>query len=59
LAKVLSYDSAYIALAENLGLPLITADEKQANAAQSVGAKLKPLTDFAPHRLNERASVPL
>jgi len=38
LAKVLSYDSAYIALAENLGLPLITADEKQANAAQSVGA---------------------
>ncbi len=42
------YDSAYIALAQNLEIPLITADTKQTNAAQSVGAKLKPLTDFTP-----------
>jgi predicted nucleic acid-binding protein len=42
------YDSAYIALAEMLGCPLITADSKQGTAAKSVGVQLKPLTDFAP-----------
>jgi predicted nucleic acid-binding protein len=41
------YDSVYIALAERLGFPLITADAKQAAAAAGVGATLKPTADFA------------
>jgi len=41
------YDSLYIALAERLALPLITADTKQEAAARAVGVTLKPITDFA------------
>ena len=40
------YDSVYIALAEKLHYPLITIDERQANAAASVGVILKSITDF-------------
>ncbi len=40
------YDSVYIALAEAMGYPLITIDERQAKAAQAVGVVLKPITDF-------------
>jgi predicted nucleic acid-binding protein len=40
------YDSVYIALAEQLGYPLITADTKQETAAQVVGVATKPITDF-------------
>ena len=40
------YDSIYIALAEKYAYPLITADAKQAAAAQTVGVTLKPITDF-------------
>jgi predicted nucleic acid-binding protein len=41
------YDSIYLALAERLACPLITADERQAKAAESIGVTLKPITDFA------------
>jgi predicted nucleic acid-binding protein len=41
------YDSAYIALAENLDYPLISVDAKQLKVAAEVGIKLKPVTDFA------------
>ncbi len=40
------YDSVYIALAEKYTYPLITADAKQAAAAQAVGVTIKPITDF-------------
>jgi predicted nucleic acid-binding protein len=40
------YDSVHIALAEKLGLPLITVDAKQATAATASGVVLKPITDF-------------
>jgi predicted nucleic acid-binding protein len=42
------YDSVYIALAETLGHPLITVDQRQAQAARAAGVALKPITDFAP-----------
>lgn len=42
------YDSVYIALAEQLGYPLVTYDTKQAEAARAEGIILKPLTDFTP-----------
>lgn len=42
------YDSVYIALAEKMGVPLITDDERQAEAADAEGVSLKPITDFAP-----------
>ena len=42
------YDSLYIALAQGLQLPLITADRKQTNAATALGVTLKPLADFKP-----------
>jgi len=42
------YDSVYIAMAEKLGVPLITVDARQAKAAQVVGIALKSITDFAP-----------
>ncbi len=42
------YDSLYIALAEQLGYPLITDDSKQAKAATAEGITLKPITDFKP-----------
>lgn len=42
------YDSVYIALAETLGYPLITVDERQSKAALAEGISLKPLSDFKP-----------
>ncbi len=42
------YDSIYIALAKVLNFPLITVDQKQAQAAQQANVTVKPLTDFAP-----------
>jgi predicted nucleic acid-binding protein len=41
------YDSLYLALAEQLGYPLITADTKQETAARAIGVTLKPITDFS------------
>jgi predicted nucleic acid-binding protein len=40
------YDAIYLAFAERFACPLITADERQARAAQAVGVTLKPITDF-------------
>ena len=40
------YDSIYIAMAERLNCELITIDRRQANAARSMGVKLKPIGDF-------------
>lgn len=40
------YDSIYIAMAEQLDCELITIDRRQANAARSLGVKLKPIGDF-------------
>lgn len=40
------YDSAYIALAKQMGHPLITDDSRQAKAAQAEGVSLKAITDF-------------
>ncbi|MCB9453294.1 MAG: type II toxin-antitoxin system VapC family toxin [Anaerolineaceae bacterium] len=40
------YDSVYIALAERLRIPLITADERQEKAANAMGVTIKALTDF-------------
>ena len=40
------YDSIYIAMAERLDCALITIDRRQANAARSLGVKLKPIGDF-------------
>jgi predicted nucleic acid-binding protein len=42
------YDSLYIALADAMEYPLITADGKQERKAMQVGVAIKPLTDFAP-----------
>ena len=47
--RIAIYDSLYIALAEMLDHPLITADARQSDAAQSAGVSLKPLDDFSPH----------
>ncbi|GAB4516377.1 MAG: type II toxin-antitoxin system VapC family toxin [Anaerolineae bacterium] len=41
------YDSVYIALAEKLNTPLITDDNRQAQAARTEGLILKDVTDFA------------
>jgi predicted nucleic acid-binding protein len=41
------YDYVYIAMAERLSFPLITADTKQETTARAVGVTLKPITDFA------------
>lgn len=40
------YDSIYIAMAERFDCELITIDRRQANAARSLGVKLKPIGDF-------------
>ncbi len=40
------YDALYIALAEQLACPLVTADERQADTADATGVVLKPLADF-------------
>ena len=42
------YDSLYIALALNLDCPLITVDDRQADAAAQNGVTLKRITDFSP-----------
>ncbi|WP_013323268.1 type II toxin-antitoxin system VapC family toxin [Gloeothece verrucosa] len=42
------YDSLYIALALRLDYPLITVDERQAQAAKDCGVTLIPITDFKP-----------
>ncbi|MBO1346395.1 MAG: type II toxin-antitoxin system VapC family toxin [Hormoscilla sp. GUM202] len=42
------YDSLYIALALNLDGPLITVDDRQADAAAQNGVTLKLITDFSP-----------
>jgi predicted nucleic acid-binding protein len=46
LPNLAIYDAIYIALAEQLRCPLITADVKQANVAASIGVTIKPITDF-------------
>jgi len=40
------YDSIHVALAEQLGCPLITNDERQGKVAAAVGIVIKPITDF-------------
>jgi len=42
------YDSLYIALALNLDCPLITVDDRQADAAAENNVTLKQITDFSP-----------
>jgi len=42
------YDSLYIALAEQLGAPLISVDERQVRAAIAQNVTIKPITDFSP-----------
>jgi len=42
------YDSAYIALAQRSGFPLVTVDEPQRKAALAAGVQIKPVTDFLP-----------
>ncbi len=44
--QIAVYDSLYIALAEIMGHPLITADERQAKTATALGVTIKPLSDF-------------
>ncbi|BAS56151.1 PilT domain-containing protein [Leptolyngbya boryana NIES-2135] len=41
------YDSLYIALAEQLDLPLISLDERQVRAAAAKGLIIQPLADFS------------
>lgn len=40
------YDSAYIALANRSGCPLVTIDQPQIRAASAEGVTLIPITDF-------------
>ncbi|MBD1844188.1 type II toxin-antitoxin system VapC family toxin [Cyanobacteria bacterium FACHB-63] len=40
------YDSLYVALAEQLDLPLISVDERQVRAAIAQNVTIKPITDF-------------
>ncbi|MBD2775192.1 type II toxin-antitoxin system VapC family toxin [Iningainema tapete] len=40
------YDSFYIALAARLSCPLITVDQRQAQAATASNVVIKPITDF-------------
>lgn len=40
------YDSVYIALAKQLGYPLITVDQRQATAAATENVTVKAITDF-------------
>ena len=44
--KLAVYDSVYLALCERLQLPLITADIRQAQAAEKLNILLKSLSDF-------------
>lgn len=44
--KLAVYDCVHIALANQLGCPLITTDTRQASAAQAFGTRLKFITDF-------------
>ncbi|WP_414584947.1 type II toxin-antitoxin system VapC family toxin [Scytonema sp. PCC 10023] len=41
------YDSLYIALAQYLGLPLITVDDRQSVAATASCVVVKPVDDFS------------
>ncbi len=41
------YDSVYIAMAERMGISLVTVDSRQATAAVDAGVTLTPITDFA------------
>jgi predicted nucleic acid-binding protein len=40
------YDSLYIALAQSLSCPLISVDQRQAQAATANNVVFKPITDF-------------
>lgn len=40
------YDALYIVVAQDLDIPLITVDQRQAAVAENVGVIMKPLTDF-------------
>ncbi|MBW4441289.1 MAG: type II toxin-antitoxin system VapC family toxin [Plectolyngbya sp. WJT66-NPBG17] len=40
------YDSVFIALAEQLNVPLISVDERQVRAAIAQNVTIKPITDF-------------
>jgi len=46
--QIAIYDSLYIALAERLHVPLITADTKQFSAAGATRVVLKSIIDFPP-----------
>ncbi len=46
LPNLAIYDAIYIALAEQLRCPLITADTKQSTVAASIGITIKPITAF-------------
>lgn len=45
--QIAIYDAVYLALADTLGHPLITADQRQAEIAEASGIPLKALTEFA------------
>lgn len=40
------YDSVYIALAESMNYPLITADSRQGAVSSSIGVTIKSIQDF-------------
>jgi len=42
------YDVLVIALAQELGIPLITADTRQETVARQAGVTIKPIADFVP-----------
>jgi predicted nucleic acid-binding protein len=42
------YDAMYLALAQKLACPLITADMRQAEAEKNIGLPLKSISDFTP-----------
>lgn len=46
--QIAIYDSVYIAMADALQVPLITADTKQSTAALATGITLQPISGFSP-----------